>query len=577
MAFKLTNVGIHILNSILVFFIARILIRVASPSFPAAKLAFVVALIWAIHPLQVSTVLYVVQRMTSLSGFFMLGGLLLFLRGRLQVDKSSGLVWMIAGCLAGTGLGLAAKENALLLPLLIFVLEVTLLPRPIEKAARFKVNGFYMGTVILPALMGAVFLVFHPEAVLRDYQVREFNPSERLMTEARVLVYYLGLLFYPDNTQLALFHDDFTVSKSLLEPLTTLYAGIAISFLIGLAMFCVHLKRLPFLSFAILWFFVGHSMESTIYPLELVFEHRNYLPSIGIVLGTVVLVYQALASRISAGLLNALYAGMAVSLGLATYTRASIWSNLDSFAYFEVRNHPDSPRTNSIYANALELKRGPNVETYHHYLLAARQNSYEVASLVEVYNELNRLMHFHDAGLDKPSVSLPQTYDEELILDSRYMQALKALLHQEILRRISAKTYPLRTLATLRSAANCLINRDYECRDIGNDLIEWIDAALAHPDFYDVAMVYLIKAKVVFNQGKIDQAFEYVDKAIELSPGRMYFYAEKAHLLITLNEFDEAEQTLRQAEKMNLASGFDRQEFSKLRQVMDTHRLKTHN
>ncbi|WP_426992363.1 tetratricopeptide repeat protein [Methylomonas sp. CM2] len=569
-AFKLTNVAIHVLNSILVFFISKLLIRAATPNLPPAKLAFVVALIWAVHPLQVSTVLYVVQRMTSLACLFTLGGLLVFLHGRLGIGKSNGLFWMILGSLGGSGIGFFAKENALLLPLLILVVEVSLLPRPIEKVDVNKLKGFYGCLVVLPAIIGCIYLVWHPEIVLRDYQVREFTLFERIMTEFRVLIYYLSLLFYPDNTQLALFHDDFSISKGFLQPITTLYSCVLIVFLVGLAILNVHARKMPFLSVAVLWFFAGHSMESTIYPLELVFEHRNYLPSIGVVFGVVVLIYQAFAGVIAASLLNALYAGIVVSLGLATYTRATIWGRLDSFAYFEVRNHPDSPRTNSIYANALELKSGPNLETYRHYLVASRLNTYEVASLMEVYMELNRLSHFHDPAQDKADSGLPKTYDDELILDSRYMGALKALLHREIIRRINARTYPLRTVASLRNAANCLIDRHYECLEIAADLNEWIDAALAQPDFFDVAMIYVIKAKVVFNQGNIDRAFEYMDKAIELSPRRMYFYAEKAHLLITLSKFDQAEQVLLSAEQLNVANGFDKQEFAGLRKIIST-------
>jgi len=572
-AFKLTNITIHILNSFLVFFLSRLLITVVVPRYPAQKLAFLTALIWAVHPLQLTGVLYVVQRMTSMACFFMLSGFLVFLKGRLNLDKTGGIVYMAAGCFFGVMLGALAKENALLLPLLIAVCEWTLMPVVSERAHRNKIYGYYAITVIIPILFCVGYLLKHPEHVLSGYQFRDFTLVERGMTESRILFYYLGLLFYPDNTQLGLFHDDFTLSKGLLEPTNTLLSMIGIIFLIVVALNNSLRRKMPFVSFGILWFFIGHSIESTIYPLELIYEHRNYLPSIGIVIGGVVLVYEIFVKRVSEWMLNSLYACIAISMALATYARASIWSSLDSFSYFEVRNHPQSARTNSVYANSLELKHGPNLETYNHYLIAAQLNTFEVSTLLEVFMELNRLIYYHDVNKYQQNIALPQSYDAPLVFDSKYMDSLKERIHEEILRRITAKTYPLRTMLGLRSAANCLINGDYECKNIAANLTAWVDAALAQPGFFDVPMIYLIKAKIYFNQGEVARALEFVDKAIALSPDRMYFYAEKAYLFLTLNEFDNAENVIRHAESLGIANGFDAQEFQTLRDAMQRKSL----
>lgn len=567
LAFKLTNVGIHVINSILVFFISQLLLAIAAPRYPAQKLAFLSALIWALHPLQLTSVLYVVQRMSSMASLFMLGGFLMFLKGRLQCNKPGGMALMIAGCLSGTILGALSKENALLLPVLIFVCEITLLPTIPWGTARNRVYAYYAVTVMIPMLLGVGFLLGHPEHVLGGYLTRDFTLAERLMTQARVLFYYLGLLLYPDNTQLSLAHDDFALSKGLLQPVSTLLSIAGVFALIALAITNVFRKKTPFLNFAILWFFVGQSMESSIFALELIYEHRNYLPSIGVAIFVVVVLHELLATRISNGLLNTLYACIVISLGLATHTRAAIWSNLDSFSYFEVRNHPKSVRANSAYANSLELKQGPNAETYQHYLIASQLNTFEVSTLIEMFNELNRLMYFHDAAQDQQDIALPSRYDDPLVMNSQYMQTLKSLVHQEIVRRASDKSHPLRTMDSIRTAATCLINGDYECKTIAANVLEWIDATLMQQNF-DKPVMHLIKAKVYFNQGQTDQAFAALDKALELSPDRMYFYAEKAYLFITLDQFDKAEQVIRQAESRGVATGFDMKEFKKLRDVM---------
>jgi tetratricopeptide (TPR) repeat protein len=567
-AFKLTNVAIHIINSFLLFFLGRLLLSVACPSHPAQKLAFIATLIWALNPLQLTSVLYVVQRMSSLSCTFILAGFLIFLKGRLRSDKYGGSALMFIGCFLGTTLGALVKENALLLPLLIFVSEVTLLPSISDRVCRNKIYTYYLVTVIVPVALGIGYLIVYPEYVLNGYLTRGFSFSERLMTEARIIFYYLGLFFYPDNTQLSLAHDDYGVSKGLLQPISTFFAIVGVVALLTVSVFNSLRKKTPFLSFAILWFFVGHSMESTIFPLELIYEHRNYVPSIGVAIAFTVLVYELLIRVISNGLLNTLYACIILSLGMATHTRAAIWSNLDSFSYFEVRNHPNSVRANSAYANTLELKKGPNAETYQHYLIASQLNIFEVSTLVEMFKELNSLLYFHDPSKDKKYLVLPAKYDDPLVLDSQYMHVLKKLVNQEILRRISGKSHPLRTSDAIRTSAVCVINGDYECKEIASNVVEWLDAALALPGFYDIPVMHLIKAKLFFNQNQVGIAMAEINKAIELTPDRMYFYAEKAYLLITLGEYDQAEKLIQQAESRGVANSFDAEEFKKLRDAI---------
>lgn len=567
--FKLTNVCIHAVNSILVFFLSRLLISVATPALPAPKLAFLSALIWALHPLQLTSVLYVVQRMNSLSCLFMLAGFIVFLKGRLQADKPYGVWLMIVGSIFGTLFGALAKENAVLLPLLMFVTELTLLPKIECGAVRLRVYSYYAFTAVLPVLLGVTYLLVHPEYILNGFLTRTFTLSERVMTETRVLFYYLSLLFYPDNTQLSFDHDDFTMSKSLLQPVSTLFAIIGIFSLLAFAMVNCFKKKTPFLNFAILWFFVGQSMESSIIPLEIIYEHRNYLPSIAIAIAVVVLLYETISERVSYALLNGLFAAMVISLGLATFTRSTIWSSLERFSFFEVRNHPTSARATSLYAYSIEQKKGPNEESYRYYLAAAQVSTLEVATVAQVYMELSKLLYFHDIKNDLPSVSLPLRYDDPLILDSRYMQALKALVHQEVIRRINNKAYAVRTLVTLRMITQCIVNEEYECKTISSDVLEWVDAALAQPDFADRIALYIVKAKLSFYQGHTDQAFENVDKAIELSPDRMYFYSEKADLLVHLKEYDKAEQVIKMAEARGVANGFDKQEFRALRQNIE--------
>jgi hypothetical protein len=300
------------------------------------------------------------------------------------------------------------------------------------------------------------------------------------------------------------------------------------------------------------------------------------LPSIGVALALVALLHEVLTKHVSNGLLNVLFACIIGSLAFATHTRAAIWSNLDSFSYFEVRNHPGSVRANSAYANTLELKHGPNAETYQHYLTASKLNAFEVSTLIEMFMELNRLIGFQGVAKDQNYSELPVRYDEPLVLNVTYMEALRDLVHREILRRISDKSHPLRTMDSIRTAATCLINGDYECKTIAANVLEWSDAALRQPNFTDKPMMHLIKAKVYFTQGQTENTFVEMDKAIALDPNRMYFRAEKAYLFIELNEYIKAEDVIRQAELLGVANGFDAKEFQKLRDAIVYKRSIAH-
>lgn len=593
--FKLTNVGIHVINSILIFFISQLLFSIFPNRYPAQRLAFICALIWAVHPLQLTAVLYVVQRMTSLSCFFMLSGFLIFLKARLQLEKPGRVALMYAGCLVGTLLGGLAKENALLLPYLMLATEITLLRAVPVGTARNKLYAFYTLTAILPAILAFGYLVTHQEFILGGYANRDFTLIERLMTQARALLYYLGLLFYPDNTQLGWTHDDFTLSRSLFDPVNTLPAILGVLLLLSVAIVNSVRNKTPFLSFAIAWFFVAQSMESSVIPLELVYEHRNYVPSIGIIIGLVALTYPLTAKLEKKALVNALYATLIISLGLATYTRAAIWSGRDSFVHFEVRNHPLSVRSQSFYAKNIELNHGPDTDIYEHYRIAAQLDEHEISALIEMYialgriklnvdtqNEADNLTSQYDSpsgfktdylqslssSLNEVAVPPPSRYDDRIVLKADYLQSLSLLLDQEIVRRLTHKSNGLRTAISLRIAATCLLKAKPECIAIAPNILGWTDVVLTQQGFPELSLIYTIREKIYFYQGDLERALNAINLAIQLTPNEYYYYAEKAALHTQLNQWDQAEAILDEAAARLHLSGFDLRELNNLKQMV---------
>ena len=361
-AFKQGNLAIHLFNVLLVWAWAQLLWENVRPqSGPRlAALPLLLALAWGIHPLFVSTVLYVVQRMALLAGTFMLAGLLAYTLGRLRwaAGGRHGLLLMAAGLLLGTGLGALCKENALLLPGLVGVLEWTLfagLRRPRGWGALVLLG------CLLPslALIGFIGLRFE-SWILPGYGIREYDPAERLMTEARILWNYLGLAVLPLPWQLGLFHDDFAISRSMLEPRSTLPAVIGVA---GLVL-CVVIgrRRMPAAAFAIGGFLWGHALESGPIPLELYFEHRNYLPGLFLILGGGMGLMAWSAGRTKPakaswpawryGLLSlGLWLGF---LSLVTLQETRLWGNPDVQADLWAQRRPDSLRANAYLGERLE-------------------------------------------------------------------------------------------------------------------------------------------------------------------------------------------------------------------------------
>ena len=128
--------------------------------------------------------------------------------------------------------------------------------------------------------MGVVTVLVNPELFLGGYEGRDFDLLQRLLTQARVLFLYLGLLLIPDIRRFGLYHDDLVTSTGLFDPSSTFLAVVAWAVIVVFILWGAR-RRAPW-AFASAWFLVGHGMESTIVPLEQMHEHRNYVPSVGI-------------------------------------------------------------------------------------------------------------------------------------------------------------------------------------------------------------------------------------------------------------------------------------------------------
>lgn len=381
-AMKATNLAIHVLNALLVAGLVRALLqwmqargqeiprRVATTWWTTAT--------WALHPINAMAVLYVVQRMESLSHTFVFAGLWLYIDGRRrQLEGKPGVLRMLVGLLGGTLLGLMSKESAVLLPLYAFCAELCIGRfRGAHDRIDRRLHALFVIVLFLPAIAALGMLL--PAALKPDaFAFRTFTLGERLLTEGRVMMDYVGWTLAPRADTLGLYHDDYRVSHGWLDPPATLVAWLAIAALIGAAL--ALRKRRPLASLGVLWFFGAHALTSTIIPLELVYEHRNYFASLGVclVLADVLFVIPKTAdAKRMAGLLAIVFLLWCASV---THTRARQWSEPLAFARGEAARHPQSPR--ATYGAAQMLTIVSRYDANSPYLQPARDAMAHAASV----------------------------------------------------------------------------------------------------------------------------------------------------------------------------------------------------
>jgi len=342
--FKTTNIAIQVVTAFVLALFLRNLLTTAGTRPAAARwAALAMAFVWAAHPLQVSSVLYVVQRMQTLATLFIVLALWSYLTARrAQLEGRSGRTgWMLTGLL--WALALACKEDAVLLPAYTLAMEFTILRFGAGDAAlahRIK-RGYLLATMAGAALF---LLVVIPHYWSWDaYYNRNFSTMERLLTQGRVLCIYLWEILIPLPSHMPFYYDWLVPSRSPLHPWTTLPALLLLGALVGVAWKVRH--RRPQFAFGIFLFFAGHAVTSNIAPLELAFEHRNHLPMIGIVLAAGDLLAIAMdrfrlqATPIAVGVLL-----LSAGLSSATVLRAASWNSDLRMAQTSTRIAPFSTR-----------------------------------------------------------------------------------------------------------------------------------------------------------------------------------------------------------------------------------------
>lgn len=532
--YKLTNIVLHAINGVLIFWLMRLVLARLAHAYDrnlrikgtddtlraTLLLAAAIALLWVIHPIQLTSILYVVQRMTELATLFTLLGLVCYVKGREAIlVKQKSRAWLAALGLLGFGcLGIYSKETAFLIPVFILVLEFVLYPNEYPWKwweTLSLVTKRWVFVSLATTVMALSMYVIH--LVLPIYGIRDFTLTERLMTEGRVLVFYISQILIPRINEFAMFHDDIAISRSLNAPWTTVPSLLLIAGLLVSAV--LSRKRYPLFSLGILWFFGGHLLESTLYPLEIAHEHRNYLPSLGILMAvtaTITYIYEHTRQTKWLWILP----GLAVVFGSVSYIRANQWSSQEDFYYYEVAHHPLSAAAQMGYG-----------------MLLMQQGLYRDG--IQAYRRAV------DLNPDEPGLSI-----NLYMSAARHGQSLDPANAKHVLQLLQTKPMTATTSWALSNVSGCILD---ECSTLQPIMETWLKAILEAPSsrFSDRSYIYHLLGRTLFGEGKINEAIDAYRKSYEIDPQYLNPLVELADMYIRIGRLDYARIIISEIQRAN--------------------------
>jgi hypothetical protein len=515
--YHITNILIHILSAFFLYLAIRKLFQ--SPALKnrytenlGYNAALFAAAVWAIHPIQTQAVTYIVQRMASMAGMFFIISIYLYLKGRLSNSAGYKKTIIYFTSFATYLMAVYSKQNTVLLPFSLILIEVLFF----QSKEIFKIKKkFVLWSVlsfIIILLASFVFLDTDFYYLLEGYERRPFDLTQRVLTESRILCFHIFQLFYPISSVYSISHS-FELSENLIEPVSTLFSVLFICFAIGAGLF--YKRKYPELSFSVLFFFLNHLIESTVLPLELIFEHRNYIPSMFIFLPLSIIVFLFLENFKEAKVKYIFYSSsitaLIIAVGLGTYTRNFDWLT-----------------DKDLWEDA--LNKAPNNARPYHNLSGYYWNTHQY----EEFYELNKkALNLYMNRIKDPEMISYSNISKFYLKKKEYDKALEYA-------KKAFQTYS--TKKTLESYLNVLLTADklveadyllekvlYRYRNIPN-ILNINTITMLKNKKYDKAYESSLKAFKIdpfseksilylgyscYAQGNIYKAFYYFDKALK--------------------------------------------------------------
>lgn len=545
--FHLTNIAVHIFCLIAVFFFLKGMLTTKRGAeslkiFSQVFFSLAGAALWALSPVQTNAVTYLVQRMTSIAALFYMCSLAFYIYGRLaDTLRKKTILFLLA--LITALLAFLSKENSFTLPIAVLFVEFYFFsPDVFPKIIRSLKKKYWLLFILLFLLLVPFFFNFWQD-IASGYRLRSFTLVERLLTEFRVVVFYISLLLLPLPGRLNLEHD-FPVSVSIVSPLSTLFSLIL---LLIIFVFALRVRKShPLISFGIMWFFLHLLIESTVIPLEIIFEHRLYLPSIGFFIVFISLldnVGKKIATRfhldVSKNILVGSVLVLVVCSAVLTYARNNDWYSPVTFYSDIVKKSPYKARPHSDLALAL-AEAGNVQDAIKHNLLAIELDP----DYALPYNNLGHL--YRKMGLFDLAIKY---YQQALEVKPNQWQTYNNLGMAYSMKGMPGEAVDAYSQALALNANNPGIHvnlGDVYVRMGAYDkaIGEYQNALSQQPDFAEAYN----KLGILFGKmGKIDKAIENFKMALRINPGVASFHHNIANAYMMKGLAGKAREHRRQA------------------------------
>lgn len=530
-SWKIINLIIHLLNGIGIYFLSFVIFQkynLIQEGNCSKKhnitLSIFISCLWLVHPLNLTSVLYIVQRMTSLSAFFVIWTCVFYIILRYRYYKSShGFVFIPTTITLLSIIAIFTKENAALLPIFLLLLESSIFKLK-NKSNSFdkKIILLFFIILVIPAIIFIYLLLFRTGGLLSSYTIRDFTMTERILTEFRILIFYLKQIYLPSLQELGLYHDDILISEGLFSPISTFFAALAIFLLIFLAIY--NFSKQPLIAFGLLWFFGAHLLESTFLPLELAHEHRNYLALYGVLFSTVFIISKSPINNLKHWLKYSLWVGPIVLLSFVTYIRSTQWSDNVLHAVYEAKHHPNSAR--AIYSVG---------RIYSNLAISGNESYIELA-----YDKLERSSDLYQRNI-LPDVAL-------IILSARLDKPVKDDWIQNIKFKLS--NYPVlpTTIGSLMELVKC---KNKDCNISNEDIEEFLLISLNKQKHHDANLISVYAHHVAYNINDLDKAEKLFSEAIMIQPQVSQYRLNLVKLLLIKNNYDAVDKEIAYLAKNN--------------------------
>ena len=558
--YHIVNIVIHILTAWFLFLTLHLLLRIFykkkyPPQFFIAA-ALLAALFWGLAPIQTQAVTYIVQRMAAMAAMFTIISIYAYLRGK--ISPSPKKIWWFLLCLLSFCAALGSKENAVLLPASLLLLELAFFRHHFSK--KYIISILLIGGTVFS--LGFFFIrhgldisSFHFSTLfnfLDGYDERSFTLKERLLTEPRIVLMYLSQILLPNIQRLSIEHD-IILSTSFFSPWTTLPAIMAIFLVVSGSLF--FLKKHPLFCFPVLFFFLNHTVESTVAPLELIFEHRNYLPSLFLFLPVGILVAHILYSAPSQSTFRRTTAILCTILfliisGHATYTRNQAWETMESLWSDALRKAPKSSRAASYLGNY--YRQFTHYQIASHYFKLSLMNAGRAASpnfiKKTALNDLGAVNYLAGnyekaARYFNDCLELDETGEYESCLKNRTVAFMRLDMPQKALSDALKLPKDVDEYQYLVSTAAYLAE-DYETS------LQWIQKLIAH-SFLNNDQVMYLTGVLLLKKGAYQNSLFFLQRAAKLSPSVIKYQLALAAVFHKKNKISLMQKTIHSLLKNN--------------------------